>query len=267
MDWREPYTEWLARHGESGHVELTEEEWLSCPLPSLMLRYLYRVSNGRKRRLFAVACCRRITPLIPPRFLPLVDVAEAYADGRATREQLWEAWMCAGWMKEPDDTMLAEGQTRPCEYDDTLTDADERTINCVYRVTNPPETYDIVTDWVDDAANWVALNAANAAAFLPEAGTWEKTKLWAEWAYQADVLRDIYGNPFRPLHFSPQWRTPEVLALAQDIDASGMFEQMPQLGEGLQGAGCQEEAVLEHCGSHTPHVRGCWVIDALLGKS
>jgi len=34
---------------------------------------------------------------------------------------------------------------------------------------------------------------------------------------QSKLLRDIFGNPFRPVTFDPEWRTTTALALAQGI--------------------------------------------------
>ena len=36
--------------------------------------------------------------------------------------------------------------------------------------------------------------------------------------------------------------------------------------ESTDGAGCQEASVLEHSRSGAPHVRGCWVVDLVLGR-
>ena len=41
---------------------------------------------------------------------------------------------------------------------------------------------------------------------------------------------------------------------------------MPILGDALEEAGCGNEDVLKHCRSDKPHVRGCWVVDFVLGK-
>ena len=41
---------------------------------------------------------------------------------------------------------------------------------------------------------------------------------------------------------------------------------MPQLGDALQQAGCEDEPFLAHCRGPEEHVRGCWVIDLILGK-
>lgn len=84
---------------------------------------------------------------------------------------------------------------------------------------------------------------------------------------QCDILRDIIGNPFRPIAIAPDWPTSTVLALAQGIYEEHAFDRMPILADALQDAGCDNAAVLDHCRGPGPHVRGCWVVDMLLGKS
>lgn len=89
----------------------------------------------------------------------------------------------------------------------------------------------------------------------------------AEKATQSDLLRDIFGNPFRPVSVDPSWLTSTVIAFAQQLYESRDFTAMPILADALQDADCTEPAVLEHCRCDGPHVRGCWLIDLLLGKS
>jgi hypothetical protein len=85
-------------------------------------------------------------------------------------------------------------------------------------------------------------------------------------ADQADLLRDIFGNPFRPVVFSPAWRSETVVALASAVYAERAFDRMPILADALEEAGCDHPDVLSHCRGPGPHVRGCWVVDAVLGK-
>jgi hypothetical protein len=85
---------------------------------------------------------------------------------------------------------------------------------------------------------------------------------------QVALLRDIVGNPFRPVVLSRKWRTDTVLALARQMYDSREFSAMPILGDALQDAGCDDEQVLAHCrGASLTHVRGCWVVDLVLGTS
>ncbi len=83
----------------------------------------------------------------------------------------------------------------------------------------------------------------------------------------ADLLRDIFGNPFRPVTFSPAWRSETVVALASGIYAERAFDRMPILADALEEAGCDHADVLSHCRGPGPHTRGCWVVDGVLGKS
>jgi hypothetical protein len=77
----------------------------------------------------------------------------------------------------------------------------------------------------------------------------------------------VFGNPFRPVEADPSWLTSDVLALARGIYEEKAFDRMPILADALQDAGCANEDVLTHCRDTTVrHVRGCWVVDLVLGK-
>ncbi|MBN9117896.1 MAG: hypothetical protein J0I06_01800 [Planctomycetes bacterium] len=81
-------------------------------------------------------------------------------------------------------------------------------------------------------------------------------------------MRDIFGNPFRPLTFSPSWRTGTALSLARQMYESRDFSAMPILADALQDAGCDSDDILDHCrAANATHVRGCWVVDLVLNKS
>jgi hypothetical protein len=83
----------------------------------------------------------------------------------------------------------------------------------------------------------------------------------------AVLLRDIFGNPFRPVTFSPVWRTDTAVALARQMYESRDFSAMPILADALQDVGCDNEDILSHCRDpKATHVRGCWVVDLVLGK-
>jgi hypothetical protein len=89
----------------------------------------------------------------------------------------------------------------------------------------------------------------------------------AEQRFQAKLLRDIFGNPFCPVAFSPSWRTSAALGLAGSMYEFRDFAAMPVLADALEEAGCDSADVLAHCRGPGPHVRGCWVVDLVLGKS
>jgi hypothetical protein len=88
----------------------------------------------------------------------------------------------------------------------------------------------------------------------------------AESAAQAQLLRCIFGNPFRPVAFDPEWRTSTVVQLARGIYDDRDFDRLPILADALQDAGCNNADVLNHCRQPGPHARGCWVVDLVLGK-
>jgi hypothetical protein len=85
-------------------------------------------------------------------------------------------------------------------------------------------------------------------------------------AFCSPILRDIVGNPFRPVNLDPSWLTSTVVDLANAIYEEDAFDRLPVLAGALQEAGCNSEEMIAHCRSEGPHVRGCWLIDLLLGK-
>jgi hypothetical protein len=71
---------------------------------------------------------------------------------------------------------------------------------------------------------------------------------------------------FRPVTFKPVWLTSTVVGLARQMYESRDFSPMPILADALQDAGCDSDDILDHCRGPGPHVRGCWVVDLVLGK-
>jgi hypothetical protein len=111
------------------------------------------------------------------------------------------------------------------------------------------------------------LQVAHAVASDAAASVEVRMPMLKNGVLQADLLRDIFGNPFRPVAADPGWRTSTVVALAGQMYESRDFSPMPILGDALQDAGCENPDVLDHCRGDGPHVRGCWVVDLILGKS
>jgi hypothetical protein len=82
------------------------------------------------------------------------------------------------------------------------------------------------------------------------------------------LIRDVFGNPFRRVKVNRVWLTSTVVALARQMYESRDFGTMPILADALQDAGCTNDDILSHCrDAHATHVRGCWVLDLVLGKS
>ena len=80
--------------------------------------------------------------------------------------------------------------------------------------------------------------------------------------------RELFGNPFRPATFNRAWRTSDAMALATGIYDDRAYDRMPILADALQDAGCDSDDILSHLRDpHATHVRGCWVVDLVLGKA
>jgi hypothetical protein len=79
-----------------------------------------------------------------------------------------------------------------------------------------------------------------------------------------NLIREIFTNPFRPEVFDPTWLTPTVVVFAQAIHNGSDYDQMPMLGDALEEAGCSSPGIVDHCRGKSKHVRGCWVVNALI---
>src|SRR5262249_32973192 len=93
----------------------------------------------------------------------------------------------------------------------------------------------------------------------------------ADWTALVALVHDIFGLlPFRPVTVAPAWAAwndGTVVKLAQGIYEDRAFDRLPILADALEEAGCSHPDVLSHCRGPGPHVRGCWLVDLLLGKS
>ena len=217
---------------------MTEQEWLTSKDPTAMLKHLeyhHGDNYDRKLRLFACACCRRIWDEIPSsRSRNAVEVAERYADGFATEEELGSAWYtardaaedawCAAWENAANAALASAGGASVF--------ASARSASL--------DSCDVYDD-SDDA--------------------WESGR-----KTQAHILRDIVGNPFQPVTFQPLWQNQTILQLAQTMYGDHDFSAMPILGDALEEFGCDNEDFLHHCRDEVIHVRGCWVVDLILRK-
>jgi hypothetical protein len=237
---------------------MDEAEWLACTDPKPMLEFLRGKVSDRKLRLFAVACCRRIWPLLTDeRSRRGVEVAERYVDGLASEEEGAIASKEAGAAaaaacKIVSGTVSGGGVYAYPDHDIGWFAASE-----VAKVSDYGRFR---------TADVVAASAAEGTACA--SGTAD-----AEAAIQVAFLHDIFGNPFRPITLDPAWRTPTVTALAQaayeerHLPAGTLVpDRLAVLADALEDAGCDNTDILSHLRGPGPHVRGCWVIDLLLGK-
>ena len=220
---------------------MNEEEWLASIEPTPMLDYLRsQKASDRKLRLYAVGCCRRIWDYLgDERSRRAVEVAEEYADGLVDRDRLVVARDGARDVK----VILRSPSQTPFQ-----------------RAANA--AFDATRDTGSSASNNAPYEAARALSFKDHNHCEE-----GELRQQANLLRCIFGNPFRPVFVHPDWLTTNVVSLAQTIYDNGAYDRIPILGDAIEEAGCNNTNILDHCRSETEHVRGCWVIDALLGNA
>jgi hypothetical protein len=239
--------------------------------------------RGRKFRLFACACCRRVAHLLTDeRSHRALDVFEMYLDGVLTLKEYGTgereaAEACAAQARIAGGNEFARGSS----------EADRvRLFASVFAAQAVTDCFGSVASAPADCCG--ALRGYGTAALtddtqLREVGDRIEAQ---ERAAQAALLRDIFGNPFSPIPFDPGWRTKEVVALARKLYAARDYDEMPELADALQDAGCENEPILNHCrysslraaeSDDSPgtghgtrlalHVRGCWVLDLVLGKS
>jgi hypothetical protein len=234
---------------------MTEAEWLACHDQWQMLEVPAVARSERKLRLIACLCCRRIWHVIPaPEARRCVEVAEEYADGLVGREELRSAIA--------DSMAACEKLPRP------LGPGQADAINAVSRVhRSGPAGRDPSLGLA--AVAWAtveALRTRRPDEPKDELEVRHLKLLRAEAGRQCDLFREVFGNPFRPADFAP-WRTSTAVALARQMYEARDFSAMPILADALQDAGCTDDDVLDHCRGPGPHVRGCWVLDLVLGKA
>jgi hypothetical protein len=286
---------------------MTEAEWLASGKPRDMISELWlreagfpmhggvqtvywRPSSERKLRLFNVACCRLIWPLVPEGlYRETVAAAERLADGglpQTEREEL-ERRLDADFarMDAAVQSLYASDQVearRLDRYDNGCVEVavwetlcDKRAVDmfphvhemvAVHQAGCGRECFDLEHQ-VGTAADMAEEERERAANNLSQ-------RIGAAKGIHADILRCVWGNPFRPVTFDPTWRTSMVVALAQAtyeerILPAGNLEpdRLGVLADALEDAGCDNADVLGHLRRPEPHVRGCWVVDLALNKA
>jgi hypothetical protein len=219
---------------------MTEKQWLACKDPEPMLDFLALPGNGRKLRLFACACCRRVWDKITNSDCrEAVETVEAFIDGKATGKKLSSVHLKVMGAKLKGLNSEAAYYVRGA---------------ISYNINDPRQRRKEFDPMV------VSFPLALAAS------SWGSKKQ-IELSQQSLLLHDIFGNPFRPVALDPSWLTSTVTNLAQAIYDDRTFDRMPILADALEDAGCTDADILAHCRGGGEHVRGCWVVDLLLGKA
>jgi len=234
---------------------MTEKEWLRFSDTDDVFDYLQKHQySERKARLFAVACCRTLDPWLSESVCRMaVDRSEQFADGHVTRQAL------AASRKDfsADKRFRLRSECEHRGLTGALESLPPTARMAVWSASWDACHYCVRADgW--DAARYCLL----AAAVAHEHATSDEER----GGRFRGILHDIFGNPFRRVAIDPDWRTSDVVGLARAIYEDEAFDRMPILADALMGAGCTEEEVIRHCRGDAPHVRGCWVVDRVLGK-
>jgi hypothetical protein len=209
---------------------MDEAAWLACREPWQMLRYLSGKASDRKLLLFACACYRRVGHLYAHRW---VRKLVEVTERFADRQTSWE------------ELEAARSEARPAL----------------------PRDLAAVQDALDAAhrASDALARAVVTAAPRLVGGVWANAR-----ADQAALLRDLFGNPFRPPTLDPSWLNANRGSAARIARAAydeQRFGSLPVLADALEEAGCENEDILAHCRGPGFHARGCWVVDLLLMKT
>jgi hypothetical protein len=250
-------------------MAMTEANWLhSESMPFAMHRHVHRSASTRKLRLASAAGCRLALATVTDVTLSsAVEALERHADGLATEEEFVSK-------REPLLGVFvaireAGGSYRP-EY--------RKQIEAIASAMSSDTTH-----WLPSFRQ--AIEAANRRALQNHDGfcdLYPRNKASAPTRRAAsDILREIFGNPFRPFLLLPSWQgggfeqpdgvvvrpTSDVIGLAAAIHLTGDFSRLPILADALEEAGATDETLLRHCRGPGPHVRGCWAHDIARGVS
>jgi hypothetical protein len=228
---------------------MTEAGWLTSGEPDPMLQFLGDAASERALRLFGCACCRGIWHMLTDeRSRTAVELAERFADEQAIPEEnrgaYNRAWEVAHELSSPDASQLCNVGWFAAFY---------AAIAASWTASREPSVCREMTI--------AAMKEARATSDDPEQDIVRPEK-----QRQSILLRDIFGNPFRPIAVDPRWLTSNVVDLGRTIYEERAFDRLPILADALIDAGCADDSLLGHCRGPGPHVRGCWVVDLLLGK-
>jgi hypothetical protein len=206
---------------------MTEERWLQGANPLSLLTFIQNPGNRRKLRLLACA-----------------------------------------WVRA-DESLLGNGRLR-----DAIEEI-ERSADSLAGVAETASTLEVIREAAQAPALWRRHWALTALASLGRVReeAWELFGLHQcqeHWGELCRLLRELFGNPFRSTLILSSWLTwndGTVGKLARVLDAERRFDELGVLADALEDAGCDDAEILSHLRGPGPHVRGCWALDLILGKS
>lgn len=224
---------------------MSEARWLTTDNP-YELTHHRACRSHRKRRLLACAFARRVLFLLPDeRYAQVIEAAERYADGMATEAEI---------------RTLRRGVKTPRKGQEFT----EASYHAALAVQATLEREAVAT-----VHGWEAAAAACASLSRPD---WNRGRD-EEVRHQCALVREVFGNPYRPVILAAEWQMPTVVSLAQAAYEDrrlpeGLLreDRLAVLADALEDAGCQHAGILDHLRQPGEHVRGCWLVDLLLRR-
>lgn len=239
---------------------MDKSTWEKCIDPVRMLRYLQPRPLKRKLQLFSIACIREQGHLLTePRSREAYFLAERFAEGQASLDEIRQAHARAkqSWMLlRGRDSFWREGDFKVCC----------RMSDVAYAMTNAIDPD--IDPWQQACRTAMALHGSLQSAVLP---LYAREMRWGldNQELQSNLIRDIFGNPFRRPRLDRTWlkhQAREAARIAASIYDDRSFDELPILADALMDAECPSEEMIAHCQSPGVHGRGCWVVDLLTGK-
>jgi hypothetical protein len=237
---------------------MTEEKWLGPMMAANLLAFVRDRTTDRKLRLFAAALCRLLEHLISDEYLTrALECTERAADHPDNAKELIGA-----------SERLSVRRTQLLLEKFGINDPEQQ-IRRIRPLQLPKPAQDWLWAWEAYERALLANSKEAASGSLQRAilAIYSPRTQKLSTSITVKILRDIFGNPFRPVTLDPRWLSSNVFDLAQTIYNERVWERMPILADALMDAGCDSEEILSHCRGEGPHVRGCWLVDLLLGKS
>jgi hypothetical protein len=220
---------------------MTEAEWLTCDEPTVLAKYGFDRFNHQKFRWLAVDMGKRIHHF--------------FEDDERTIFDAYAGWV-AGTGSHLSDLNLPD-----------------RIIPIDYPFPRTSSVRGFIANLENDNPMWAAFCAVDCLKYpnspygpnAEDEAAWNANSILVQNEF-CSAFRDIVGNPFRPVAFDSAWLSSTARGIAEAIYDDRAFDRLPILADALQDAGCENDDILSHCRGDGPHVRGCWVVDLVLGK-
>ncbi|MDY3552372.1 hypothetical protein R5W24_001454 [Gemmata sp. JC717] len=227
---------------------MTADEWDACADAEVVQQFLNGGCSDRKLRLFAIACVRPFWDLLlAPQARGAIEVTERFADGLETEATAQFASQ-ASWGSA---SRLASRR---------------RVHTSAAHAAGYAATPNVAHPRVRSGL-WDSALAVHSDLVIEAGGSWFRGRENGE-RHLLAFVREVFGNPFRPIDFDPAWRTPDVRMLAEGAYLERSFDRLPVLADALQEAGCDSVPLLDHLrDAHAPHARGCWALDLILERA